>query len=447
MRTLSVLFVGLCAACRSGEPSLPLLIEAQAAAEIGVEGGALVSGRGDRLIIPPGALSETTEITLTPVDFGTSNVRGGAVDLEPDGLVFAQPATLEIRLREPLPPGTELTALSSQWFLDSGDLTPTGSVFTVDSSGTVATGLIHHFSAKAVLQNCHAGTRDMLFEAWQGAPGRDLAALSAATNVPVAELGAHPGEDQYSPATLQKILKGLFRPCGELAPGTPSNAALAAELTASVQRGEAVVALFGGALPVGDDGFRQNVAHSAFLTMADGRLVVRGRLNVTQAMLTELETCGKDVRVDQPFDEIDRPGHGLRDLRNSEIYPYLVHGRNLPNRDSVQRAYPHVVFFCENAPTSCPSMVSGKSDQGCEPDEPVTEPEAPTCPVTEDSSDGCAAGFSFSRETIACEQTECPANAGRTYTLECCCDCWDDKTYQNVYDPCRPGFLLRCDPR
>jgi hypothetical protein len=61
-------------------------------------------------------------------------------------------------------------------------------------------------------------------------------------------------------------------------------------------------------------------------------------------------------------------------------------------------------------------------------------------------NDGCIEGFYCSRETIACEQIECPPNAGRTYTLECCCNCWDDQSLVNVYDPCRPGFLLRCDP-
>jgi len=60
---------------------------------------------------------------------------------------------------------------------------------------------------------------------------------------------------------------------------------------------------------------------------------------------------------------------------------------------------------------------------------------------------GCIEGFYCSRETIACEQIECPAGAGRTYTLECCCDCWSDKSMRGVYDPCRPGFLLKCVPR
>ncbi len=61
--------------------------------------------------------------------------------------------------------------------------------------------------------------------------------------------------------------------------------------------------------------------------------------------------------------------------------------------------------------------------------------------------DGCIEGFYCSRETIACEQEVCPEGAGRTYTLECCCDCWADKSLKGVYDPCRPGYLLKCVPR
>ena len=60
---------------------------------------------------------------------------------------------------------------------------------------------------------------------------------------------------------------------------------------------------------------------------------------------------------------------------------------------------------------------------------------------------GCIEGFYCSTQTIACEQIECPEGAGRTYTLECCCDCWGDYSLRGVYDPCRPGYLLKCVPR
>lgn len=74
---------------------------------------------------------------------------------------------------------------------------------------------------------------------------------------------------------------------------------------------------------------------------------------------------------------------------------------------------------------------------------PTYEPDGNGCGA---SLDGCIEGFYCSLETIACEQEVCPPGSGRTYTLECCCNCWDDQSTVNVYDPCRAGFLLRCDP-
>ncbi len=74
---------------------------------------------------------------------------------------------------------------------------------------------------------------------------------------------------------------------------------------------------------------------------------------------------------------------------------------------------------------------------------PTYEPDGASCGA---SLDGCIQGFYCSRETIACEQETCPAGSGRTYTLECCCTCWGDTSVVDVYDPCRAGFLLRCDP-
>ncbi|MBI4407943.1 MAG: hypothetical protein HY565_05600 [Candidatus Kerfeldbacteria bacterium] len=51
----------------------------------------------------------------------------------------------------------------------------------------------------------------------------------------------------------------------------------------------------------------------------------------------------------------------------------------------------------------------------------------------------CPDGFYWSRETIACEQTDCPANSHRNYTLECICDVgFDTATYKEI------GLLESC---
>jgi hypothetical protein len=96
---------------------------------------------------------------------------------------------------------------------------------------------------------------------------------------------------------------------------------------------------------------------------------------------------------------------------------------------------------------NCPEI--GNPDQtDSDADGLGNECDDTACPeyaVVDPGCGGCIDGFYCSIETIACEQIECPALSGRTYTLECCCDCWDDHTYRGVYDPCRPGFLLRCE--
>lgn len=51
----------------------------------------------------------------------------------------------------------------------------------------------------------------------------------------------------------------------------------------------------------------------------------------------------------------------------------------------------------------------------------------------------CPEGFYWSRETVACEQTTCPAKSHRNYTLECICDDSTDKaTYAEI------GLLASC---
>ena len=101
---------------------------------------------------------------------------------------------------------------------------------------------------------------------------------------------------------------------------------------------------------------------------------------------------------------------------------------------------------------SCTSFTLPEEPQPPKPDAGIQE-DTFTCPAYPPdgkscgaSLDGCIEGFYCSTETIACEQESCPPGSGRTYTLECCCNCWDDKSLVNVYDPCRAGFLLRCDP-
>ncbi len=92
-----------------------LMQQVRTSADIGPEGGALKITTPDNitfeLIIPPGALEESTYIQLIPVETidGLPFTGGltGAVRIEPDGLLLDRPATLRITRPDsaPLPEG------------------------------------------------------------------------------------------------------------------------------------------------------------------------------------------------------------------------------------------------------------------------------------------------------------------------------------------------------
>jgi hypothetical protein len=104
-----------------------------------------------------------------------------------------------------------------------------------------------------------------------------------------------------------------------------------------------------------------------------------------------------------------------------------------------------------NGEDNCPKdpneyqIDSDEDDLGneCDPD-PCPDYQVVTDPCG--GPNGCIEGFYCSTQTIACEQDVCPEGSRRTYTLECCCDCWDDKSLKGVSDPCRIGYLLMCVP-
>ncbi len=122
-----------------------------ATATVGPAGG-LVQTTGSsgailRLTIPAGALTAETEISVTPLAApplaGAVATDQPGVHLEPAGLVFATPATLTIDLT---PTGTTFPA-TTDLFLFTSPLTMVPLPATLNSSGTVLTATLHHFTA------------------------------------------------------------------------------------------------------------------------------------------------------------------------------------------------------------------------------------------------------------------------------------------------------------
>lgn len=424
------------------------------------EGGAIGGPGGLRIEFPAGAVAEDVTVRAAPLRLSATDdvdVIGG-VALEPDGLELAAPARLTVPLVASLPPGTTLQLGSAagsdpataRWHQQ-------GQLFVVDAGGATATGDIFGFSTKVVMKNCHAGTRDLLLDGW-GDSGRRTAedvlmdsGLDAGV-LQTCQLHADP---------LQDLLNTYFHECGDFALGTPIDDASRADYEALVDCGGRVVFLLGPTL-THDAGRWHGVAHSATLVRRDGALIVHNQLNITSAETARrMEVAGRPAQIEVPWSDIDAPG-GLRDMRAGEASTRYVLGGNLTDRDGRSRVWGHLVAYCEAMPDgdddgvpdcadNCP--VDKNRDQiDSDGDGLGNECDETACPDYEvvtgpcGGPNGCVEGFYCSTGTISCVQETCPEGARRTYTLNCCCNCWDDQSLRNVADPCRTGYLLRCSP-
>lgn len=446
-------------------------------------GGTITSARGDVLVIPPGAVAEPTEISV--IGHEISGYPGidyyGLVRLEPDGLRLLVPAQLTFVLATPVTPGTHVVLATTLGASEARY--ETDDVFIVAESGMEATAPIVSFSTKAVHCNCHKGARDAIRALWESYGRRDLARLAEETGLSENELtecldlatARGPESDTGGEAAINVIANRYYSECGDFPAGDAFDPRVANRIDAMLAQQRTVIFLFGSNITREMvrrpwDGM-EHTAYGGFYHTAiadrgpDGRVVIRNQLNVSVNTLRQLQASGEDSRLDSPLADIDGTG-GMRDLRRGEALS-LVRGEGLyADRDArTDRAFSHVVVLCENRPR-LPESIDRDEDgipndrDNCplyfnphqidsDGDGMGNECDDTACPATSCVTGECGAqpccgpGYYCSRETIACEQETCPSGAGRTYTLECCCNCWDDTTLENVRDPCT-GLLLRC---
>jgi len=148
-------------------------------------------------------------------------------------------------------------------------------------------------------------------------------------------------------------------------------------------------------------------------------------------------TKGKAPEVEADKDLADDPGTCREDEPISmPVVPEVP--------DSDEDGIPNESDNCPDTPNKyqIDSDGDGKGNE-CD-DDPCPTYDVITGPCG--GPNGCIEGFYCATQTIACEQETCPEGSKRTYTLECCCNCWEDQTLMGVYDPCRAGFLLECVP-
>ncbi len=147
---------------------------------------------------------------------------------------------------------------------------------------------------------------------------------------------------------------------------------------------------------------------------------------------------GDAVSLQVPEDEpVDPPDAGTDTNTDAQVDSGNDVSEDTSNGDSDGDGIP-------DADDNCPSVYN-YYQVDTDGDGVGNECDDTACPDFDLDEDGCVDGMDWSRAVIACVQFDCPTGSSWTHAQVCCCNCWDDQTLTNVYDPCRPGFLLNCD--
>lgn len=115
-------------------------------ATIGIQGGTVDFGDGTKLIIPQGALSNETEISISKITGAPSIGQSGyqKVILEPSGIQFNQPVALEISYDDYKLLADELIHISL--FNEAAQLWETLKITFLDKTNNIIRAEINHFS-------------------------------------------------------------------------------------------------------------------------------------------------------------------------------------------------------------------------------------------------------------------------------------------------------------
>jgi len=139
--------------CNGGSFSDSAAPVPETTSKIGSKGGTVTDEGGSSVVIPPGALSKETEITVITYRDGTalpddmwSSLFGenGAAEFLPDGLTFALPVTITVPSAVPLTPGDEIPLF--QWNDPEGAWEQTEFTARVNPDGLSWSAEVTHFT-------------------------------------------------------------------------------------------------------------------------------------------------------------------------------------------------------------------------------------------------------------------------------------------------------------
>ncbi len=468
-------------------------------------GGVIRTRNGAVLDIPPGALVADVQVTMTPL--GASDLSPGwlaGVRLEPSGLSFKKPVILTLPLRQAAPSTNPPKHL--EFFGDDPRRAyDSGSPVVLSPDGKSAILTITHFSGAICALNCHAGTMEFLTAQYRkrGLLPQDILAC-VQKKFPGIDLPTFCG--RVTQFGIQPLLDTFFDQleAEALPPGKEVASLRLAQLAAAAQSGRNVVFAFSHETPggrTGQRGFYEDIDHTAALEMHMGRWQLRNTVEVGEYGLRLLggtnlawwpldmlnafrqQVTGVPVEVQVCGEPGCLSRTGEFDFENNHIYPALS-ARKVPwggVRIYVERPGATDGCFPDGGVAPAPdARIDVPTTDAAAPDVTRSDatvdtpplpldfsgqfPDVPICPKYTRTGGYCAGenacpaggatcacsggsfccipGFCWTRYIAGCTQEKCPPMAGRNYTNHCTCPA----NTKSVYDSCRPGFLVSCDP-
>ncbi len=293
---------------------------------IGTSGG-IIETDGFLLNIPQGALSEDTEITLTPFFGGEMhNDCISAINLEPNGLFFEKP----VELRMPLPtdwPEDHHPLVFVSFSSEPDEYFNTGISADIFSTidGAFAQTDILHFSNYGTVGNCHKGTLVFLANNFEK---RDCDSSSIWQKVndkfPDVETDFK-NKTSYSHNAIQAFLGTYFKDMGGFNKGQSSNPKWNEIVDYVKTQNKRVVVTFAkDNLGTKDSkGFFNFVPHSATIEIKDGKLKLRNSVEAKEPILNALTEKNGDNVMWYPEGDAELTAENLDLFRNMKTFEAL----------------------------------------------------------------------------------------------------------------------------
>lgn len=363
LKVIIVVILLFCLSCNDNDqPTSPQLSDPVSQTISASSGGTIETEEGFSLEIPPEALLEDTEITLTP--FHGNEMHEwcvSAVDLEPNGLVFEKP----VKLSFPLPatwPEDHMPLVLISFEESPGDYFPVDVCKELRNTekGLIAQIEIEHFSKYGAIGNCHKGTLVYLLKNFEQRGCTNADTWKKVTDK-YGNINTNIDSDsQTGHETLQAFLGAYFQNNSAFEKDQPIGNNWNEIVDFVKNKNKRVVVLFARDKwsSKSSKGFYNHVPHSATLEMKEGRLKLRNSISAKPAVTNAIIQKNGENVFWYPDEDRDISDEDFEDLRNSSPIDLLQNELkdqpglfpNIPQRKNKPKPWTAVRFYVANQP-------------------------------------------------------------------------------------------------